>query len=255
MKRKTKNLISLSLVVLTLMLSCVYFGCSKNNTLRIYSSSGGKIISEELGIIQTKEVIYFNDAKHLKLTAEPNTNYQFLYWMLDNAVYSDNIELDIVLKKETTIKAVFAKDSSYVITYVDENNKIISSELINPGEQISHIPYFPNRNEYEATFWCENTKILPASIYSYYKNQIFKLRWTKQIFHLSYDISTDWQLILLNGYSFDVEYGDSIKFQIDVLVPNLSIEVYYNSIKINPLGNVYTISNITNSSKIFVITI
>lgn len=229
-------------------------GCKNNYSVYVFTSTGGYVtINDSKDKISLKEILYYNKDVDLTFNAHENEEHQFLYWLVDTQVYSSEKSIALNITDETVVKAMFEKSGTMSITFVDENNKMLTDSpiTIQANEVMSNFPTIPVRDGYVGNFYCGEELMLEGAKYPYTTSKTFVLKYVEQKYtvNIKYENCTrdNVTVNLLENYSWTVDFDDEIKFSVtanDDKEYNIFLDSMENQIHANAYG-IYTISNIS----------
>ena len=183
-----KNLLKLMAIALIFVSILALTGCKDQYSVYVFTSTGGYVtLDDSTDKISLKEILYYNKEVELTFNAHENEGYQFLYWLKDTQVYSAEKSISLKISKETVIKAIFEKSDSLSITFVDENNNLLSENPISiqPDEIMKGFPTIPKKDGYVGSFYCDEDKMVEGAKYPYTTSKTFVLKYIKQQFTVS----------------------------------------------------------------------
>ena len=245
-----KNLLKVLAVTLVFVSSLMLFGCKAQYSVYVFTSTGGYVsINESSDKISLKEILYYNKDVIQTFHAHENEGYQFLYWLKDTQVYSTEKSITLTITNETVIKAIFEKNDTLSITFVDEkNNLLLQTPLsIQPNEIMKNFPTIPTKDGFVGNFYCGEDKMIEGSSYPYTTSKTFVLKYIKEQFkvNINYKNCSNKDITInLLSESLTVDYSGKVKFSITNNT-NKEYKVYLdkNEIYADAYG-VFTISNI-----------
>lgn len=257
--KKLFNVMALALI----LVSALMFGGCKDKTYSVYifTSTGGYVtVGDSADKISLKEILYYEKEVNLTLTAHENEGNQFLYWTIDTKVYSSEKTINLDIEKETVIKAMFETSNTMSITFVDENNNMLTDTplAIGANEIMTNFPQIPPRDGYIGNFYCGNDKMVEGAVYPYSTSKTFVLKYVKQSYNVYIQcvdcvLDQDVFVSLVSGYTWTVDHNQEVKFT--VTSSKIEFDVYLgnqeNQLNANAYG-VYTISNITNDKVVII---
>lgn len=80
---------------------------------------------------------------------EAESGYRFLYWAVNDSIKTFPVDHEFSLTKTNQIKAVFAPENKYVVTFVDANSKILKIEYVSPNEDATEPETLPDKPGHE----------------------------------------------------------------------------------------------------------
>lgn len=255
-----KKLLKLLAVALIFISALALTGCKDQYSVYVFTSTGGHItINDSNDKISLKEILYYNKNVNLTFNAHENEGYQFLYWLKDTQVYSTDKSLTLNISQETVIKAMFEKSDSLSITFIDENNKLLTENplIIQQNEVMKNFPAIPVKDGYIGNFYCGEEKMVEGKKYPYSTSKTFVLKYIKEEFTVSVkykDCTKNDLTVNLLTESWSVDYNSEVKFSITnntkreykVYLNTTSNEIYANAY------GVYTVSNISSDMTVIV---
>ena len=257
-----KKIFNLAVLALILVSALMFGGCKdKTYSVYIFTSTGGYVtVDNSADKISLKEILYYKKETNLTLTAHENEGNQFLYWTIDTKVYSSEKTINLNIKQETVIKAIFETSNIMSITFVDENNNLLSSTplVISANQVMQGFPQIPYREGYVGNFYCGEEKMLEGNTYPYTTSKTFVLKYVKEEYAVNIQcvdcvLDQDVFVNLVSGYAWTVNFNQEVKFTISS--SSIEFDVYLNNqenqLNANAYG-VYTISNITNDKLVII---
>jgi len=254
MKRLTKTF-----SVLLILFAMLTFSACKDKDFSVYlfTSNGGTIsINDSDEHIELKETVRFSKKGSITLHAHAKEGYTFLYWLVNSYFYSVDTTLDLDVKGETVIKAMFKNnlEGEYQITFLDVDGKEISTSPINYNDYIT-LPTVNVPDGYTAVFFDtenETDTLSSGRKFNYGTNKVFKLKYIPiESEPVKYKVSTitndNCTFELVSGYSWEVQEGGNIQVKITAKsgYKIVSVKANSNVITDDNNDNIYEISNIS----------
>lgn len=133
-----KKLFRVAIIIAVVLIGSIFTACKENFSIYIFSSEGG-VVSYNGETISNKKILSFDDDTDISLTAIADTGYEFKHWLINNDINSTKLTLNITVKKEMVIKAVFdIKSSSSTPTDptepTDPTNPVDPTDPIEPSQ-------------------------------------------------------------------------------------------------------------------------
>ncbi|MFA5290611.1 MAG: hypothetical protein WC351_06160, partial [Candidatus Izemoplasmatales bacterium] len=80
---------------------------------------------------------------------EAESGYRFLYWAVNDSIKTFPVDHEFILTKTNQLKAVFAPENKYVVTFVDANSKILKIEYVSPNGTATEPESLPDKPGHE----------------------------------------------------------------------------------------------------------